>query len=110
MRLLLAHNSLYFPSHGGGDKSNRLLMEALAARGHDVRVVARIAQFGETAERRFLESLAERGVCCGRRTRSRPFDAARRRGPHAHNELAHAHVPDCADRSVRSRRDHHVDG
>ena len=34
IRILLAHNSLYFPSHGGGDKSNRLLMEALAARGN----------------------------------------------------------------------------
>src|SRR5579864_6855414 len=41
MRILLAHNSLYYPSHGGGDKSNRLLMEALAARGHKVRVVSR---------------------------------------------------------------------
>ena len=34
LRILLAHNSLYYPSYGGGDKSNRLLMEALAARGH----------------------------------------------------------------------------
>ena len=31
MRILLAHNSPYYPAHGGGDKSNRLLMEALAA-------------------------------------------------------------------------------
>ncbi len=46
MRVLLAHNSLYYPSHGGGDKSNRLLMEALAARGHQVRVVARAADAG----------------------------------------------------------------
>ena len=49
MRILLAHNSLYFPSHGGGDKSNRLLMEALAAKGHAVRVVARMEEFGEPA-------------------------------------------------------------
>jgi surfactin synthase thioesterase subunit/glycosyltransferase involved in cell wall biosynthesis len=41
VRILLAHNSLYYPSFGGGDKSNRLLMEALAARGHSVRVVSR---------------------------------------------------------------------
>lgn len=41
MRILLAHNSLYYPSFGGGDKSNRLLMEALAARGHQVCVVSR---------------------------------------------------------------------
>jgi surfactin synthase thioesterase subunit/glycosyltransferase involved in cell wall biosynthesis len=43
VRILLAHNSIYYPSHGGGDKSNRLLMEALAAHGHQVRVVARAA-------------------------------------------------------------------
>ena len=42
MRILLAQNSLYYPSHGGGEKSNRLLMEALAARGHACRVVSRI--------------------------------------------------------------------
>lgn len=41
LRILLAHNSLYYPAHGGGDKSNRLLMEALAVRGHQVRVIAR---------------------------------------------------------------------
>jgi surfactin synthase thioesterase subunit/glycosyltransferase involved in cell wall biosynthesis len=41
MRILLAQNSFYYPAHGGGDKSNRLLMEALAVRGHACRVVAR---------------------------------------------------------------------
>jgi surfactin synthase thioesterase subunit/glycosyltransferase involved in cell wall biosynthesis len=62
MRILLAHNSLYFPSHGGGDKSNRLLMEALAAKGHEVRVVARVAHFGGDAEQQFVNELAVRGV------------------------------------------------
>jgi surfactin synthase thioesterase subunit/glycosyltransferase involved in cell wall biosynthesis len=62
MRILLAHNSLYYPSFGGGDKSNRLLMEALAARGHEVRVVARIAKFGEEEHARFLAELETRGV------------------------------------------------
>ena len=57
MRILLAHNSLYYPSHGGGDKSNRLLMEALAARGHEVRVVARIERFGSPEQDRFLRRL-----------------------------------------------------
>ena len=51
MRILLAHNSLYFPSHGGGDKSNRLLMEALAERGHEVRVVTRVENFGDADDR-----------------------------------------------------------
>jgi surfactin synthase thioesterase subunit/glycosyltransferase involved in cell wall biosynthesis len=62
MRILLGQNSLYYPAHGGGDKSNRLLMEALAARGHECRVVARISAFGAAQEAAYLRSLAERGV------------------------------------------------
>jgi surfactin synthase thioesterase subunit/glycosyltransferase involved in cell wall biosynthesis len=62
MRILLAHNSLYYPSHGGGDKSNRLLMEALQQRGHLPRVVARLANFGLEEQERFLGDLAARGI------------------------------------------------
>lgn len=62
MRFLLAHNSLYYPSAGGGDKSNRLLMEALAARGHAVRVVTRVEEFGQPAHEAYLRDLAERQV------------------------------------------------
>jgi surfactin synthase thioesterase subunit/glycosyltransferase involved in cell wall biosynthesis len=62
MRILLAHNSLYFPSHGGGDKSNRILMELLAAHGHDVRVAARIEHFGDESHSRLLGDLASRGI------------------------------------------------
>lgn len=62
LKVMLAHNSLFYPSHGGGDKSNRLLMEALAARGHDVRVVARVERFGAEDHARLLSDLAARGV------------------------------------------------
>ena len=62
MRILLAHNSTYFPAHGGGDKSNRLLMEALAARGHEVTVVARTAGHGQEAHRQLLSDLAHRDI------------------------------------------------
>lgn len=62
MRILLAHNSLYFPSHGGGDKSNRLLMRSLAGRGHAVRVVARVERFGEESHRELWTELEARGV------------------------------------------------
>ncbi|MFN7994044.1 MAG: glycosyltransferase family 4 protein [Bryobacteraceae bacterium] len=62
MRVLLAHNSLYYPSFGGGDKSNRLLMEALAARGHRVRVVGRVEHFGAEAQQRLLHELNARSV------------------------------------------------
>lgn len=62
MRILLAQNSLYYPAHGGGDKSNRLLLEALAARGHECRVVARISVFGAREQAEYLELLAARGI------------------------------------------------
>ena len=62
MRILLAHNSLYFPSHGGGDKSNRLLMEALVERGHEVRVVTRVENFGDADHEKLLRELQQRGV------------------------------------------------
>jgi surfactin synthase thioesterase subunit/glycosyltransferase involved in cell wall biosynthesis len=62
MRVLLAHNSTYYPSSGGGDKSNRLLMEALAGRGHTVRVATRVERFGEESHARLAEALAARGA------------------------------------------------
>src|SRR5271166_3092545 len=62
MRILLAQNARYYPSFGGGDKSNRLLMEALAARGHECQVVARISKFGEHEHDAFLAELAARNV------------------------------------------------
>ena len=62
LRILLAHNSLYYPSHGGGDKSNRILMESLASRGHEVRVVARIEHFGQESHRKLLQELTDRGI------------------------------------------------
>jgi glycosyltransferase involved in cell wall biosynthesis len=62
MRILLAHNSLYFPSNGGGDKSNRLLMQALAGLGHAVRVFARVERFGAEAHASLARELEARGV------------------------------------------------
>src|SRR5260370_24742142 len=62
MRILLAQNSRYYPAHGGGDKSNRLLLEALAANGHQCQVVARISMFGEREHDTFLAELAARNV------------------------------------------------
>src|ERR1017187_4514528 len=62
MRILLAQNSLYYPAHGGGDKSTRLLVEDLAARGHEGRGVARSGVFGDSGPTQYLEALASRGV------------------------------------------------
>src|SRR4029453_4259666 len=62
MRILLVQNSHYYPAHGGGDKSNRLLLEALAARGHECRVVARTSVFSDEEHQRYLAELAARGV------------------------------------------------
>lgn len=62
MHILLAQNSLYFPAHGGGDKSNRLLIEALAARGHECRVVARVSTLGPQQHEQYMAELTARNV------------------------------------------------
>jgi len=62
VRILLAHNSTYFPSTGGGDKSNRLLMEDLAARGHQVRVATRVESFGVEGHDHLVAELRKRGI------------------------------------------------
>ncbi len=62
MRILLACNAQYFPAHGGGEKSNRMLMEALAARGHECLVLTRIERFGGEGKSKLLEELSSRGV------------------------------------------------
>lgn len=40
MKLLLVQKTVYHPTHGGANKSNRMLLEELAARGHRCCVVA----------------------------------------------------------------------
>lgn len=62
MRILLAHNSIYYPSFGGGDKSNRLLMEALAGHGHEVLVASRLEGFGPVEHESFVQRLGSRAV------------------------------------------------
>jgi surfactin synthase thioesterase subunit/glycosyltransferase involved in cell wall biosynthesis len=62
LRILLAHNASYFPAHGGGDHSNRLLVEALAARGHTCRVMARLPRFGPLEQAEYRRQLEARGV------------------------------------------------
>ncbi|MFJ6214976.1 glycosyltransferase family 4 protein [Streptomyces sp. NPDC092296] len=39
MKILLAQNLIHLPSHGGANRSNRLLLEQLAADGHSCHVV-----------------------------------------------------------------------
>jgi glycosyltransferase involved in cell wall biosynthesis len=48
MDILLAQSLVYVPSLGGANKSNRLLLEALAWRGHRCEVVAPAADGGTT--------------------------------------------------------------
>src|SRR5436305_10493591 len=40
MKILLTQGAPYYPSYGGANKSNRLLLEALAAKGHTCCAVA----------------------------------------------------------------------
>src|SRR6187402_2891383 len=63
MRLLLVQNSVYVPTHGGANKGNRLMMEALAARGHECHVVAQGAAVqGAVSRESFLRELDTRRI------------------------------------------------
>ncbi|MCP5115246.1 MAG: glycosyltransferase family 4 protein [bacterium] len=63
MRILLVQNSLYYPAYGGGNKSNRLLLEALTAKGHECRVVTRVSETLDSERLRlFLADLESRDV------------------------------------------------
>jgi surfactin synthase thioesterase subunit/glycosyltransferase involved in cell wall biosynthesis len=62
MRILLGANALYYPAHGGGERSNRMVMEGLAARGHTCFVITRIERFGTEGDRRLASELGERGI------------------------------------------------
>src|SRR5687768_10408268 len=51
MRILLLQSSAYIPSLGGANKANRLLLEQLAAQGHECHVVGTAGPDGATAFR-----------------------------------------------------------
>jgi hypothetical protein len=63
VKVLLVQNSLYYPAYGGGNKSNRLLLEELTARGHECRVVTRVSETLDSERfRLFLADLESRDV------------------------------------------------
>ncbi|WP_073969493.1 glycosyltransferase family 4 protein [Streptomyces sp. CB02460] len=62
VKVLLAQNMYYLPSHGGANKSNRLIMERLAGRGHACHVVAPVTgRLSHIGPDRMPGYLAERG-------------------------------------------------
>jgi len=64
MRLLLLQAQVWVPSLGGGNKANRLLLEALARRGHRCAAICRAVttRAGPTSISELCSELGERGV------------------------------------------------
>lgn len=63
MRFLLLQSSVYFPSYGGGNKSNRLLLEALAKRGHQCWSISKSIDAQTVIDKRSEQDvLNERGI------------------------------------------------
>jgi glycosyltransferase involved in cell wall biosynthesis len=61
MKILLVQNTTYIPAHGGANKANRSLTEALSKRKHSVRVVAPAAAQSLKDRAEFLNTLLRRG-------------------------------------------------
>ena len=64
MKILLLQDKVYLPSFGGGNKANRLLLEALARNGHECVVVspALISRAGPSSEPEFHAEMAARNI------------------------------------------------
>jgi glycosyltransferase involved in cell wall biosynthesis len=63
MKILLAQNLIHLPSHGGANRSNRLMLEQLAARGHTcVAVTPLSGALATTDPERQFEALRSRGA------------------------------------------------
>ncbi len=63
MRVLMTMNLPYFPTFGGANKNNRYVAEALARRGHAVRVVVpALGTPSQLTHAQFLDALAAEGI------------------------------------------------
>src|SRR4051794_33273779 len=63
MKILLVQYSPYIPTHGGASKTNRMLCEQFAGRGHTCRVVALANGIhGSDAVGEFYKELERRGL------------------------------------------------
>src|SRR3954468_574739 len=79
MKIWLTMNiSQYAPPHGGAEKSTRLVLEALAARGHTVRVfAASLGQPPRATQDDWVAALEALGLHGERRARSLVFELNR---------------------------------
>lgn len=63
MKLLLLQNMIYVPVIGGANKASRRLLEGLAERGHDCRLVTMATgSHGPASRQEFRAALAARGL------------------------------------------------
>lgn len=61
MKIVLAQNMFYLPSHGGANRSNRMMLEQLAARGHECHAVVPLSGRLPHPPRGTLEALVAQG-------------------------------------------------
>jgi glycosyltransferase involved in cell wall biosynthesis len=63
MKILLAQSLIFIPSHGGANKSNRIMLSALAQHGHScVAITPATTAQGVQSERQILNELEVRGI------------------------------------------------
>jgi glycosyltransferase involved in cell wall biosynthesis len=84
MKILIGMGTKYLPAHGGAQKSVHCLVEGLAQRGHDCRlVVMGVHPTDQPAREKFLTDLAARGIELSRS--SDGADILHRHGVEVHN-------------------------
>jgi glycosyltransferase involved in cell wall biosynthesis len=99
MRILLAQNMLYTPTFGGANKSNRVLLEELAARGHECCAVASAcgAHSFQTRDA-FRAEMKRRGIDA---TESHDFDTFQLAGVRVVAAFGMREIATCFDNEMR---------
>jgi glycosyltransferase involved in cell wall biosynthesis len=67
MRIVLLQDAAYYPSYGGGNKANRLLVTSLAARGHDCFAICGAVRERTATRGTDVAELESRGIAFERR-------------------------------------------
>lgn len=98
MKILLLQRMIYVPTFGGANKANRLLVEGLAGKGHECRVIAPgTGSHGPLTPEEFLRELHQRGLAIARFAPDRAVFQCRNVEVHAVLETPkiHAYAAEC---------------
>ncbi|MCI0525875.1 MAG: hypothetical protein L0Y56_00275, partial [Nitrospira sp.] len=100
MKILLAQNMVYIPSHGGANKGNRKVLEGLTEKKHSCLAVVRsLGGQGSRTRAQFLDELAVREIHVI--SSSSGVDVFHHKGVEVHAAVDVYRLRDCLVKQIR---------